>query len=61
MFSEDERERRHRAYSSDHLKVPQMARETGHCRQMGSVHGSLSQFVVRKEALLCQEKRVKLL
>jgi hypothetical protein len=61
MFSEDERERVHRAYSSDHLKVPQFARETGHCRQMGSVHASLSHFVVRKEAFLCREKRTKLL
>ena len=61
MFSEDERERMHRAHYSDHLKVSQIARETGHCRQTGSVHVSLSQFVVRKEASLCQEKRAKLL
>ncbi len=33
MLSEDERERMRRAYYIDHLKVSQIARETGHCRQ----------------------------
>lgn len=33
MLSEDEREGMRRAYSIDHLKVSQIARGTGHCRQ----------------------------
>jgi predicted GNAT superfamily acetyltransferase len=33
MLSEDERERMRRAYYIDHLKVSQIARDTGHCRQ----------------------------
>jgi transposase len=33
MLSEDERERMRRAYYIDHLKVSQIARETGHCRE----------------------------
>lgn len=33
MLSEDERERMRRAYYIDHLKVSQIAQETGHCRQ----------------------------
>lgn len=33
MLSEDERERMRRAYYIDHLKVSQIARDMGHCRQ----------------------------
>jgi transposase len=33
MLSEEEREQIRRAYYIDHLKVAQIARETGHCRQ----------------------------
>jgi hypothetical protein len=33
MLSEDERERMRRAYYIDHLKMSQIARDTGHCRQ----------------------------
>jgi hypothetical protein len=33
MLSEEEHEQIRRAYYIDHLKVSQIARETGHCRQ----------------------------